>query len=663
MGRVLIALSAWAVLCWAAGAQTLPGRAGAGMASSKAAASVAAAQAEDLRVASFVDGVMAQAMGESDAPGAAITIVKDGRVILAKGYGVARLDPAPRPADAQTLFQVASISKTPVYIAAMQLAEQGKLDLAAPVNQYLSDDLKIPDDGFKEPIRVRDLFTHTAGFEDLAFGHLFAGDPSKLTTIAGYLKAHRPKRVRPAGTLASYSNYGLALLGHLVETISGVPFEDYMEQRVLRPLGMSRATYRDPIDPTLAKARGLPAPMAADLIANSTQQLKGGQGAWKVAQLELTGMIAPAGGMKASAQDMAGYLTALLDPARMEAAGVLKAETFKAMIAAPAAPGLGRVNHGFIPYELPGGRRGFGHGGAMAYGASDLIVVPELGLGIFVTTNSRAGFNFAYDVAARLVGGLYPAPEPPVVRNAATIAAAKALEGQWIATRRAFHTSERAVMTANAMATIKATADGDLLIGRPLAPLTRFQPLGDGRWRPVKPGWSIIAAPGPDGKTVIYSASGTQARERAGPFDTPLLFLGAPLLAFFTALAALYSWPGKWGARRDLTRLERFGAVTLDLAALGWAIGLGWFFVTLAGAAGDGGAALLFIYPGPFVAIGWIIAFAAALSLIAWVSAPVLVRRGAWGWWRRLKHIGALSVFTLAAIVCWRIGLVGFTPS
>lgn len=646
MGKFLAGLIGLCVAILPAAAQSAPG-----------------GDLDQVRIASFVDGVMAQAMGDSDAPGAAIAIVKDGRVIMAKGYGLARLEPAAQQADAETLFQVASISKTPVYIAAMQLVELGKLDLAAPVNQYLSDDLKIPDDGFKEPIRVRDLLTHTAGFEDLALGHLFAGDPGKLTTIVGYLKAHRPKRVRAAGTLASYSNYSLALLGHLIATTSGMGFEDYMEARVLRPLGMARASYRDPIDPALAKARGLPEPMAADLITNSTQQLKGGPGAWKVAQLELTGMIAPAGGMKASAQDMAAYLTALLDPAKLEAAGVLKAATFKAMIAAPAAPGLGRVHHGFIPYELPGGRRGFGHGGAMAYGASDLIVVPELGLGIFVTTNSRAGFAFAYDVAARIVGGLYPAPEPPVVRNAATIAAAKALAGDWIATRRAFHTSERAVMTANAMATIKPLADGDLLVGRPLSPPMRFQPLGNGVWRPVKPGWSIIAAPGPDGAKVIYSASGTQARERAGPFETPLLFLGAPLLAFFTALAALYSWPGKWGVRRDLTRLERFGAVTLDLAALSWAIGLGWFFVTLAGAAGDGGAALLFIYPGPFVAIGWIIALAAALSLIAWASAPAVVGRGAWGWWRRLKHVAALTVFTLATVVCWRIGLLGFTPS
>jgi hypothetical protein len=131
------------------------------------------------------------------------------------------------------------------------------------------------------------------------------------------------------------------------------------------------------------------------------------------------------------------------------------------------------------------------------------------------------------------------------------------------------------------------------LIGRPLAPLTRFQPLGDGRWRPVKPGWSIIAAPGPDGKTVIYSASGTQARERAGPFDTPLLFLGAPLLALFTAhWRRCTHGPANGAFAESLTRLERFAAVTLDLAALGWAIGLGWFFVTLAGAAADGGAAI-----------------------------------------------------------------------
>jgi CubicO group peptidase (beta-lactamase class C family) len=649
MMRWLGALGAIAVMCLGAAAQT---------------PAPASPVLDDIRLASFVDGIMAEAMAANDVPGATVAIVKDGRVVMTKGYGLARLEPLPRPVDADTLFQVASISKTPAYIATLQLVEAGKLKLDADVNTYLPDDLRIPADGFKEPIRIRDLMSHTAGFEDLALGHLFTGDAAKLTTIAGYLKAHRPKRVRPPGTLASYSNYGLALLGFVIERVSGEPFVDYIEARVLRPLGMARATYRDPIDPGLAKARGLPAPMAAALIANSTQQLKGEPGNWKVAQLELTGMIAPAGGMKASAVDMAAYLAALLDPQRMETAGVLKAATFQAMIAGPAAPGLARVHHGFIPYELPGGYAGFGHGGAMAYGASDLVAVPALKLGIFVSTNSRGGFAFAYNLAARIVGGQYPPAAPaPVMRSAEITAAAKSLEGNWIGTRRAFHTTERAIMTPNAMTSIKAAANGDLLIGRPFAPVMRFEPLGEGRWRPLKPGWSIIAAPGPDGKTVIYSASGTQARERAGPFETPLLFLGAPLLAFFTALMAIYSWPGKWGQPQKLTGLARVGAVGLDLAAAFWAVALGWFFVTLIGAAGDGGASLLFRYPGPFVAIGWIIAAAAGLSLIGWLSAPAVFASGGWGWWRRTKQVGALAVFSLAAVVCWQIGLIGFTPS
>jgi CubicO group peptidase (beta-lactamase class C family) len=615
-------------------------------------------------VEAFVDGLMAEAMGANANSGATVAIVQDGQVLLAKGYGLARLKPEPLAANAETLFQVASISKTPVYIAAMQLVEAGKIKLDDPINQHLPKQLQIPDDGFAEPIRVRDLLAHTPGFEDLALGHLFVDAPERVLPMEQYLIRHRPKRVRPPGALPSYSNYGLALLGAIIAHVSGQSFEDYLEARVLRPLGMARASYRDPMPADVAERLGLPAPLDPAVAGNMTQQLKGAPGAWDTERAEFTAQIAPAGGMKASASDMTAYLTALIDPAVLEAKGVLKAETFRAMIAAPTVKGVGLVHHGFIPYVMPGGRAGFGHGGAMAFGASDLIIVPELGLGIFISTNSRAGFGFAYQFASRLTQGLAPAPEPEVLRSAEITTAAKALAGNWIGTRRAYANSEAALTVINAMTTVKAKDNGDLMIGSPLGGARLFQPIGDGRWRPADQiGWPIIAAPGPDGATVIYSMSGTQARQRAGLFEQPLTVLGAPILAFLTALLALYSWPGKWGSRKKPTSLERYAATTLDLATLGWLAGIGGFFGLALSALPDDGAQLVFTYPGPFVWVAWIIAAAAGLTALAWLGAPAIFANGGWSWWRRIKHGGALLVFTAAAVVFWQLGLVGFRPN
>eukprot|EP01037_Dinobryon_pediforme_P014533 gene14533-14656_t len=441
-----------------------------------------------VRLEGVVDGLMAEGMGDFNVAGATVTVVQDGQTLLAKGYGEARLTPTPRPVDADTLFQVASISKTLVYIAAMQLVEAGKLKMDDPINAHLPKDLAIPDQGFHTPIRIRDLFAHTAGFEDLALGHLFAGDPNKLLTLEAYLKTHRPRRVREPGVLPSYSNYSLALLGEIIAHESGMGFEDYMEQKVLRPLGMPRASYRDAYSLQIARARGLVRPLSPDIAANATQQLAGGPGDWRIAGAEYTTQIAPAGGLKAGATDMSAYLAALMDPQRMEALGVLKADTFRRMIATSAVDLPVAVRHGFIPYRFPGQYQGFGHNGAMAFGASDLVVVPELKLGVFVSTNTRGGFAFAYSVVARMIDAMAPRADLPAIRTPETARAAASLAGTWLVTRRAWSPSERAINgPITATRTITARPNGDLAVGGLIGPPTLYMPLGGGIWRPYRP--------------------------------------------------------------------------------------------------------------------------------------------------------------------------------
>ena len=165
--------------------------------------------------------------------------------------------------DADTLLRVGSISKTPVWIALMQLVEQGKISLDDPINQLLPEILRIPDEGFRRPILVRHLMTHSAGFEDSVLEGMFVQDPARLAPLDDYLASHRVHRVREPGVLAAYSNYGAALAGALAAHVSGLAWQDYAEQRVLRPLGMASATYREPYPEALAKARGLFSPLPA----------------------------------------------------------------------------------------------------------------------------------------------------------------------------------------------------------------------------------------------------------------------------------------------------------------------------------------------------------------------------------------------------------------
>lgn len=618
----------------------------------------ASAQSFDpARVEGYADGFMRQAMESNEVAGATIAVVKDGRIILTKGYGIARASPTIQRTNADTLFQIASISKTPVYIAIMQLAEAGKLSLDDPANAHLPQALQIPDQGYKEPILIRHLMTHSAGFEDSALGHLFVDKPERLMSISAYLPRYRPNRVNPPGLQTSYSNYALTLLGAVIEQSSGIDFPTYMEQRVLRPLGMMRSTYRDAYDVALGRRLKLPAPMAADAAANRTQQLAGPAPMWKEERPEYTTMVAPAGGLHASANDMAAYALALSDPARLEAAGVLKASTFAEMmkpgIAVPAS-----VRHGFMNYNFQGGRTGFGHGGAMAYGASDLIIVPDLKLGVFVSTNGIGGFGFANDLVRRMLKDFAPLPEREPVRTAETKAMAKSLAGDWILNRRPWSRTEAAFSFFVSGFKVKAEDNGDLLIGDVLSPPQRFVPMGNGVWQSPTRYSQRIAAKDAQGRMTLWSGSGTGGAVRAGPLQKPLFV--AILLALTVIIGTVAFGRFLIGKKPPATSFERYARRSAAFTGLAWAIGLGGFLTVIGKSVPDEGAALVFTYPGPMVVLAWIIALAAALTLYALPGLAVLGKAGEWSIVRKLKHAAMLIIFVLAAVVSWTLGLVGY---
>jgi len=181
--------------------------------------------------------------------GATIATVRDGELFFAKGYGYEDIEKKVSVDPEQTLFRVGSTSKLFTWTAVMQLVEEGKLDFDADVNTYLTD-FKIPDT-YPEPITVRNLLRHTAGFEDGGLGYLYERSPDGFVHLGEFLSLYMPARVRPPATDfassigAAYSNWGAALAGHIVATVSGMSFDEYIERRILQPLGMTRSTFRE----------------------------------------------------------------------------------------------------------------------------------------------------------------------------------------------------------------------------------------------------------------------------------------------------------------------------------------------------------------------------------------------------------------------------------
>jgi CubicO group peptidase (beta-lactamase class C family) len=321
----------------------------------------------------FLDALLPAQLQSRDIAGAVVAVVKDGQVLLAKGYGYADFA-AKKPVVAdQTLFRPGSISKVFTATAVMQLVEQGKLDLDRDVNDYL--DFAIPKT-FPEPVTLRRLLTHTAGFEE-ALKNLFVPSAKEMRPLRDYLIGARPERIFRPGTVPSYSNYGLALAGYIVERSSGEPFEKYIATHILTPLRMEHSSFAQPLPPTIE------ATMSQGYLAAA-------QGAKTFEFIP----AAPAGAFSTTGADMTRFMLALLGDGTLDGATMLKPETVRAMEAHqfelhPALRALGFI---FMDYSS-NGQRIVGHAGDTFYFHSDMIMMPEARVGLFISYNS-AGSRF-----------------------------------------------------------------------------------------------------------------------------------------------------------------------------------------------------------------------------------------------------------------------------
>ena len=321
----------------------------------------------------FLDALLPAQLQSRDMAGAVVAVVKDGQVLLAKGYGYADFV-AKKPVVAdQTLFRPGSISKVFTATAVMQLVEQGKLDLDRDVNDYL--DFAIPKT-FAEPVTLRRLLTHTAGFEEV-LKNLFVPGAREMRPLREYLIAAMPERIFRPGAVPSYSNYGLALAGYIVERSSGEPFEKYVATHILAPLRMEHSTFAQPLPPELE------ATMSQGYVAAA-------EGAKNFEFVQ----AAPAGSLSTTAQDMTRFMLAFLAEGTLDGATILKAETVRAMETRqldlpPAVRSLGLV---LMEYSS-NGERIVGHAGDTFYFHSDMVMIREARVGLFISYNS-AGSRF-----------------------------------------------------------------------------------------------------------------------------------------------------------------------------------------------------------------------------------------------------------------------------
>jgi CubicO group peptidase (beta-lactamase class C family) len=529
---------------------------------------------EDLEA--WLDGLIPFALGKGDIAGAVVIVVKDGQVLLQKGYGYA--DVAKKvPVDPErTLFRPGSISKLFTWTAVMQQVERGKIDLDADVNQYL--DFEIPPGPDGEILTMRNIMTHTGGFEE-AVKELISEDEATIMSLEDTVKTWVPRRIFKAGTMPAYSNYATGLAGYIVSRTSGMSFDDYLDRNVFGPLGMANSSFRQP----------LPAALKAGVSQGYEQASKEPQG------YELIN-LAPAGSLAATGADMARFMIAHLQDGAYGDARILSEETAKQMHGTPLTilPNVNRMVLGF--YETStNGHRIISHGGDTQYFHSDLHLFLDDGVGYYISFNSggkqgsvgplREAFYRSF--ADRYFPG--PAAEGEVDEATAKEHAAQ-IAGSYISSRRA-ETSFLSLL--NLLQPLKVVANEDGTISVPLltdlnGEPTRWKEIAPYLWR-EKDGKARLAADVQDGKVVrfapewispfMYMERSTGAKGVGWLMPATIASLGVLALTvlFWPVTAVLrrrYARPLPFaGAEAKAYRHGRIGAL-LSLVAIGGWIGV-----------------------------------------------------------------------------------------
>jgi CubicO group peptidase (beta-lactamase class C family) len=520
----------------------------------------------------WLDGYFPYALARDDIAGAAVVVVRNGAILAARGYGHADVAKGIRVDPARTLFRTGSVGKLFTWTAVMQQVEAGRLDLDRDVNEYL--DFTIPPRNGK-PVTLRNLMTHTPGFEE-AIKRLVTDRPERLATPEAYLKAWTPKRIFPPGEVPAYSNHGVTLAGYIVERVSGERYDDYVERHIFEPLSMARSTTRQVVP--------------ARLRAHVSQGYRLGSG--PAQPFELFG-VAPAGGATTTATDMGRFMLAWLQEGELGNARILRAETARRTLGTrlPIVPPLNGMLLGFYEQE-PGGQRIAGHDGDTQFFHGALSLFVDRGVGVYVVVNSTGRDGAAGSLLSTFMGELvdryFPSPDIEGTVSAVQAAAhARLMTGTYMSSRRqdsnffsvlGFLGQTRARLDAQGSLLIPDLVDG---IGEPM------------KWREVRPfvwhqvgGKERLAARLKDGRVELISvdsASPFLVLQPAPWWKSSTIFLPLLVVALVVVLASIVAWPatallrrhyGLWPAHAGVPgrsyRFTRIAGVGVLAALAAW---------------------------------------------------------------------------------------------
>jgi serine beta-lactamase-like protein LACTB len=361
------------------------------------------------------EAMVQEAVGKGAISGACVALVDDQRIVFARGFGYA--DKARRvPARTDTVYRAGSISKLFTALTAMQLADQGVLDIDRPVTNDAPDfRIVVPFEDAK-PITLRQLMCHRSGMirEAPVGGYFDGSEPGVAQTVASIAAC---VLVYPPGTRTKYSNSGVTVVGHTIARVTGLPFDRYVEQALLRPLAMTNSAF---LARKSIRAR----------LAKGYLQVADGRGGFRereAPQFELG--ILPAGNLYTTAEDLARFLSFLFAGGQAGEAQLVKPAALAEMLTPQLTTDTNAFGLGFYVGHFRK-HRTFGHMGAVYGFTSELVGLPEHKLGVVVLCNddlavgvvrqlSRAGLALLLEAKR---GEHNPASPPPFKPNETDLA-------------------------------------------------------------------------------------------------------------------------------------------------------------------------------------------------------------------------------------------------
>jgi CubicO group peptidase (beta-lactamase class C family) len=578
-------------------------------------------------VASFMDQFFNQEMEKEHTPGAVVALVKDGEILFTKGYGYANLEKKIPVVPERTLFRVASISKLFTDTAVMQLYERGLLNLDTDVNQYLQD-FQVKN-SYPQAMTAAHLLTQTDATSQRLLGIAAPSGP-KMLPLEKFVPRFMPALIYPPGTLYAYSNMGVTLLGYMVQSISGLPFTQYIDQNILQPLEMNRSSFQQPLPPSLAE----------DLA----------QGYWyrngKFQRMPfLYFNIFPAAALSATATDMAHFMIAHLQEGRYQNTRLLEEDTLRLMHEThftqhPQLPGTAYGFHEYLENNI----RGIGHAGNSLGYSSSLMLFPAQRVGLFVATNNVNGLHGK--LLSQFLNHYYPTPQQAIAPQLAI--AGERYRGTYRDLEYPHDTFAKLTAPFSHFQ-VQAQGDNTLtvktpgLLWRNSQVRRRLVPVEPSLFREPK-GSGYVAFAEEDDQikyafNLVNPVIGTF--ERIPWYETLVFNLGFLGLCSIVFLSALVLWPGGYLIRRfrkqdvqspKLARMARLSAGLVGLMYLTFLIGFplaAWLI---------GVWKLVYGVPAIVAALLYLPPITAGLTLLLPVFAGLAWKNHYWTWLHRLHY-------------------------